>query len=703
MKCRSLDLMSLALPLTLLSLTGCPGEDVPSATGFSGGTGGTSATTDSDSDSDSMSGSETSDSNSGDGDGDPATGDGDGDMSGDGDGDMSGDGDGDGPCMSDDECTEANAPICEEGECVPCTPEQDICDIGQYCTEDNECLVGCLDDDDCPNDLVCDMDTNTCTGCVEDLDCPLGSLCSDGECVPGCTDQQPCQDGFSCCEMSCEDLVNDPLNCGDCGNACPDFPNAEDLCIDGMCGMGDCEGNWNDCNGDPQDGCETQAQCACVPGDTISCYTGFPADTEGVGECQAGERTCNDQGTGYGACVGQVIPQLEICNSGLDENCNGQTDENPDADNDGWGVCDNDCCDQVSPDCSSPGLVNPGAFEVDGNDVDDDCDGAVDNPVPLCDNGLASNSNNPDDYARAIDLCQFTSENPPLPDRIWGVIDANLRRANDSGNPNANSRSIRAQYGSVITPENGQRIAVMSSGYASYPGANNPGYFAFEAGQDMGVNPDVQAPAGWLAANGDQFPNAPGCTISNNTTAHDSVMFQIRVRVPTNANSFSTKMYFFSAEYPEYVCTDFNDMFITLVETNDDDNPNDTNIAVYDDGNNLWPVGVNLVSAAPGLFTQCDNGNIGCAGGPNLPYNGCESENELTGTGFDLNAGACAGNDDIGGGTGWLTMSGNVEPGEVMEIRFVIWDTADSGWDSLVLLDHWQWSVQAANPGVEPG
>ena len=179
-------------------------------------------------------------------------------------------------------------------------------------------------------------------------------------------------------------------------------------------------------------------------------------------------------------------------------------------------------------------------------------------------------------------------------------------------------------------------------------------------------------------------------------------MLKIRVRVPTNANSFSTKMYFFSAEYPEYVCTAFNDFFVTLVDSTDPDNPNDKNIAVYDDGNDLWPVGVNLVSAAPGLFTQCDNGTISCYGSPQN-YNGCASENGLLGTGFDAYATACSGNDDVGGATGWLQMAGNVTPGETMEIRFVIWDTADSYWDSAVILDDWQWSVQASQPGVTPG
>jgi hypothetical protein len=112
--------------------------------------------------------------------------------------------------------------------------------------------------------------------------------------------------------------------------------------------------------------------------------------------------------------------------------------------------------------------------------------------------------------------------------------------------------------------------------------------------------------------------------------------------------------------------------------------------------NQDWPVGVNIIRSAPGLFTECTNYNQGvCSSTGN--YNQCMQTQDFVNTGFDL------GNCDVGGGTGWLEMSGNVTPGETMEIRFVIWDTADHIYDSLVILDDWQWSVQASQPGIKPG
>ena len=73
-------------------------------------------------------------------------------------------------------------------------------------------------------------------------------------------------------------------------------------------------------------------------------------------------------------------------------------------------------------------------------------------------------------------------------------------------------------------------------------------------------------PADWLAANNNNLPNAPGCPEPNGgLTAHDPVMLELKVRAPTNAKSFSYRFNFFSAEYPEFLCQDFNDFFVALI------------------------------------------------------------------------------------------------------------------------------------------
>lgn len=534
--------------------------------------------------------------------------------------------------------------------------------------------------------------------CLMDQDCPDGEVCDDqGFCVSGCSDDKPCEAGLSCCNSECVDLLSSDVNCGSCGEVC----DGEMTCVEAQCGMGECAEGTNDCNGDASDGCETTGDCTCAPGETQSCYTAAP-DTRDVGTCAAGQQTCNDSGTAWGPCEGEVVPTSEICGNALDDNCNGEADEDVDADGDGFTTCGGDCCDVAGPDCSSPELVNAGAFEVDGNDVDDDCDGMVDNPLPECDAGLASNSNDVFDYARALDLCQVTEESPANPeDAVWGVIEAELLLADDTGSPDPNSRSLRDGFGDNVTAQFGQSLVVLSTGHAAdNAGDANPGFNAYQVGIDLGESSGV--PAGWLAANGGNLPNAPGCPDPNNATAFNPVNLHLRVRAPTNANSFSVQMFFYSAEYPEYVCTAFNDFFVTLVDSADPENPADTNIAIYDDGaGSTWPVGINLVSAADGLFTACENGGIAQCGTDGT-YNGCMGTAELDGTGFDETASACGHTGRAGGGTGWLTVSGNVEPGEIFDVRFIIWDTSDGVWDSTVLLDNWVWSVDASEPGVTP-
>jgi hypothetical protein len=72
----------------------------------------------------------------------------------------------------------------------------------------------------------------------------------------------------------------------------------------------------DNCNGATNEG------CVCVPGAMVSCYGG-PPGTEGVGICKAGVKACDADGLGFGACLGEVQPQLENCLAPEDEDCSG--------------------------------------------------------------------------------------------------------------------------------------------------------------------------------------------------------------------------------------------------------------------------------------------------------------------------------------------------------------------------------------------
>ena len=103
---------------------------------------------------------------------------------------------------------------------------------------------------------------NPKTGCGSD-DCTPCNLqnatarCNaDGDCVKAtCAGNwEDCDDdGTNGCET---DLAHNPLHCGECDNECPELPHAEPGCEAGRCSIDRCEDGWGDCDRDLENGCE---------------------------------------------------------------------------------------------------------------------------------------------------------------------------------------------------------------------------------------------------------------------------------------------------------------------------------------------------------------------------------------------------------------------------------------------------------------
>jgi hypothetical protein len=222
---------------------------------------------------------------------------------------------------------------------------------------------------------VCDTNTNMCKGCLVDANCGSARCARPATASPGCNDMQPCQDGLACCDGQCFDLLTDLDHCGGC-DACPVPDNAAAVCTMGVCGLGACEGNFNNCDKDPNNGCETDGTCECTPGARRSRATRARRDRRTRASARIGADLQRRRAR-LRACAGRgpAPGPIDICANNLDDDCNGVVDDNPDEDGDGWTVCGGDCCDAIGPNCLKPELVNPGAFEVPGNMVDDDCDG----------------------------------------------------------------------------------------------------------------------------------------------------------------------------------------------------------------------------------------------------------------------------------------------------------------------------------------
>lgn len=594
-------------------------------------------------------------------------------------------------CKSDAEC--ANEPVkkvCDvaTGDCVGCLPSNDMCAQGQYCSPaTSTCEVGCTDDSDCDpaNNLFCDTPTHTCVGCVADANCPFGSICISNTCVAGCNGVQPCQAGFTCCNSTCYDIDNDIDHCGDCNTICDKPANADGVCQNGMCGMGNCKGVWANCDGDASNGCEQNSlqdgPCVCAPGAVQSCYTGAPG-TKNVGPCKAGTQTCKADGLGWTDCAGQVLPVSEICADNIDQDCDGILDNASDLDGDGWTVCNGDCCDSASPSCPTPKLINPGAYEFLNDGIDNDCNAATsDNVAPSCTSVEKFAGVVGDDVAKALDLCNFTTANAPLPQKVWGVISTQQLLSSGAA-PGAQGLSdiqnlqtaILVNYGTGgVLPKKGQTMAGMSSGRMR--DAGDPGYVAPNGGSSLTTT--STPPAAYLAAHGGNLPSSAGCSgnCPAGSGANDSVNTKLTIRVPTNVKSFSYNFRFFSAEYWTYSCTSFNDFYLAILQTGAAGIPADKNISFDSFGN---PVSVNN-----GFFDVC---------APKGCYTCPLGTGPLAGTGMEIGS--------TGGATAWLTTDSPIVPGETMQLELMIFDVSDHILDSLVLIDNFTWNAANAVVGT---
>ena len=118
----------------------------------------------------------------------------------------------------------------------------------------------------------------------------------------------------------------------------------------------------------------------CNDGDTQSCYSGDP-NTAMIGACIEGTQTCENGA--FGPCVGDVAPVAETCNN-VDDDCNGAIDDA------GLLSCGVGACQQSVSACSNGQdnvctPLSPAAGETCDDGIDDDCNGSIDDTCPCSD------------------------------------------------------------------------------------------------------------------------------------------------------------------------------------------------------------------------------------------------------------------------------------------------------------------------------
>jgi hypothetical protein len=186
------------------------------------------------------------------------------------------------------------------------------------------CAIACADgfgdcdadvDTGCEQDLL--EDPEHCGACDTVCSNDNGSTrCENGECVPTCAE------GFADCngdpQDGCEtDIATSARHCGACGERCvPD--NATGLCVDGAC-EATCADGFFDCNGDPSDGCEADlsSPATCGRCDNVCSDNGGTAACNTDGTCSI---TCS---AGRADCINGVIDGCETNTNASVLHCGG--------------------------------------------------------------------------------------------------------------------------------------------------------------------------------------------------------------------------------------------------------------------------------------------------------------------------------------------------------------------------------------------
>jgi hypothetical protein len=225
----------------------------------------------------------------------------------------------------------------------------------------------------------------------------------------------------------------------------------------------------------------------------------------------------------------------------------------------------------------------------------------------------------------------------------------------------------------------------------------NGSYALVSSGNALALNKSVDKGGSAL-----DDPFSPGDEMN------DAFEWRLSLKAPEGANGFEIAYVFFSGEYDEYIGSAFNDKFYIFIEAPSTNGGQRTVInftacrdpqaytdfvcdaATMDyceDGQAYCYIAINTALSEccwyPGGFGACPNGTW---------------TTNIAGTGFSCAGSQLTDGPNKGSSTGWLATRWTIEPGEEFDIIFHIHDTADSIYDSTVLLDRFLFMGQ-----VDPG
>lgn len=337
-----------------------------------------------------------------------------------------------------------------------------------------------------------------------------------------------------------------------------------------------------------------------------------------------------------------------------------------DLDGDGFtpmqGDC-NDCDPNVGPDAVE--MPTKGGLPADEN-----CDGVIDEPAPVCDAGIAVDAPSAHAAARALDLC-IDARRDTWGHERWGLVDATWVMPDGSPAPLTRAyglgHGVLERFGPNVPAQHGARLLGLSTGTARQP-----------------TDPQYESPQGFdkriACAPPQGFPVAPeACPGLVAGEARDGVALELVLRAPQNAEAIAFDFDFYTYELPGHACSRSDDLFVALLRSSAQGSMN----IAFDALGNL--VSVNTVQ-----LEVCACESAPCFIGGRM-HDCSLGSGALLGTGF----GAGPGEIDHGA-TGWLTSTAPVTRGGTFTLRFSIHDSLNGGADSTVLLDHVHWLAREA-------
>lgn len=289
----------------------------------------------------------------------------------------------------------------------------------------------------------------------------------------------------------------------------------------------------------------------------------------------------------------------------------------------------------------------------------------IEDPEAPCDSGVDIDTEDAAQAAAAIGICKQADS-----DDDWGLVEAKWTMGNGApiptdAIPNYHvGHGVLDDFGAEVDPLEGDKVLALSSGTARNP--DEPGYETVE-GWAKGFTDN---PVAGLSYTSPACPNTP-----DTGQPHDTVALELRLRAPEGAEGIAFDFNFFTFEWPEYVCSTFNDYFAAMMTPS----PNNKLNISFDSAGNQITVNNALVEV-------CDCGNGPPCDAGMLTYECADGASMLTGTGFEGDPSSFT-----HAATGWLSTQAPLVAGENIIVRFAVWDSGDGVLDSTAIVDNFRW------------